>query len=214
MRATVQHHSCPVARLAPCYVCLLLSTFWADPGISARGRWLRWQDTQPHENVEADVEAALWTSLLALGRAVMALFLARCAARPQAATYSHSGQRFARDGSNRRSTEIGTRFGKLPFCRPVGMPPGGTSRAADLPIDRELSLCSGFSLGTVTSVTRLCAMMAFATARAVFKQFRDWMPSQRAVLRMVDAIGAEARPGVAHCRSSTTHSRPSRYRQF
>jgi hypothetical protein len=142
----------------------------------------------------ADVEARLWTALLALGRAVMALFLARCAARPRAATYSHNGQRFAFDDSNRRSTEIGTRFGKLRFSRPVGLPLGGASRAADLPIDRELGLCSGFSLGTVMSVTRLCAMMAFATARTVFKLFHEWMPSQRAVLRMVDAIGAQARP--------------------
>jgi hypothetical protein len=142
----------------------------------------------------ADVEAQLWTALLALGRAVMALFLARCAARPRPATYCHNGQRFAFDGSNRRSIEIGTRFGKQRFSRPVGLPLGGASRAADLPIDRELGLCSGFSLGTVMSVTRLCAMMAFATARTVFKQFHEWMPSQRAVLRMVDAIGTQARP--------------------
>lgn len=142
----------------------------------------------------ADVEARLWTALLALGRAVMALFLARYAARPRPATYVHNGQRFAFDDSNRRSTEIGTRFGKLRFSRPVGLPLGGASRAADLRIDRELGLCSGFSLGTVMSVTRLCAMMAFAAARTVFKQFHEWMPSQRAVLRMVDAIGAQARP--------------------
>lgn len=142
----------------------------------------------------ADVEARLWTALLALGCAVTALFLVRCAARPRPATYSHEGQRFAFDSSNRRSTEIGTRFGKLRFRRPVGMPLGGASRAADLPVDRELGLCSGFSLGTVMSVTRLCAMMAFATARTVFKQFHEWMPSQRAVLRMVDAIGTQARP--------------------
>jgi hypothetical protein len=142
----------------------------------------------------ADVEAQLWTALLALGRAVIGLFLARCAARPRPGTYSHNGQRFALDCSYRRSIEIGTRFGKQPFSRPVGLPLGGASRAVDLPVDRELGLCSGFSLGTVMSVTRLCAMMAFATARTVFKQFHEWMPSQRAVLRMVDAIGAQARP--------------------
>ena len=97
----------------------------------------------------AVVEASLWTALLALGRAVSALFLARCADRRRAATYSYNGQRFAFNGSNRRSTEIGTRFGKLRFSRPVGLPLVGASRAADLPIDRELGLCSGFGLGTV-----------------------------------------------------------------
>jgi hypothetical protein len=142
----------------------------------------------------ADVEVQVWTALLALGRAVIALFLERCVARPRSATYSCNGQRFAFDGSNRRSIEIGTRFGKQRFSRPVGLPLGGASRVADLPIDRELGLSAGFSLGTIMSVTQLCAMMAFATARTVFKQFHEWMPSQRAVLRMVDAIGAQARP--------------------
>lgn len=36
-------------------------------------------------------------------------------------------------------------------------------------------------------------MIAFATARTVFKQLHEWMPSQRAVLRIVDAIGALSR---------------------
>src|SRR5512145_1575346 len=37
-------------------------------------------------------------------------------------------------------------------------------------------------------------MMAFASARTAFERFHEWMPSRRAVLRMVDAIGAESRP--------------------
>jgi hypothetical protein len=37
-------------------------------------------------------------------------------------------------------------------------------------------------------------MMAFATARNVFEQFHEWMPSPRATLRMVDTLGAQARP--------------------
>jgi hypothetical protein len=43
------------------------------------------------------VETRLWTALLALGRAVLALFLARCAAQPRASSYVHDGQRFAFD---------------------------------------------------------------------------------------------------------------------
>ena len=140
------------------------------------------------------VEVRLWTALLALGRAVLALFLARCAAQPRASSYVHNCQRFAFDTSNRRTVELGTRFGKLKFSRPVGLPLDGVSRAADLPVDRELGLCSGFSLGTVTAISRLCAMMAFATARQVFEQFHEWTPSPRATLRMVDTLGAQARP--------------------
>lgn len=139
-------------------------------------------------------EARLWTALLALGRVVLALLLARCAAQLRPSTYVYNGQHFAFDASHRRRIELGTRFGKLKFSRPVGLPLDGASRAADLPIDRELGLCSGFSLGTVVAITRLCAMMAFATARQVFEQFHEWMPSPRATLRMVDTLGAQARP--------------------
>jgi hypothetical protein len=141
-----------------------------------------------------DVERRLWTALLALGRAVLALFLARCAAQPRPDTYVHNAQRFAWDRSLRRSIKLGTRFGKLKFTRPVGLPLDAVSRAADLPIDRDLGLCSGFSLGTVMAVARLCAMMAFATARDVFGQYHQWAPSPRATLRMVDTLGAQARP--------------------
>jgi hypothetical protein len=35
--------------------------------------------------------------------------------------------------------------------------------------------------------------MAFGSARSTFRSFCEWSPSQRAVLRMVDAVGAEAR---------------------
>ena len=54
-------------------------------------------------------------------------------------------------------------------------------------------MCSGFSLGTVTAVVQLCALMAFGTARRLFAEFHEWAPSSRATLRMVDAVGAEAR---------------------
>lgn len=140
----------------------------------------------------AAVERELWTTLLALGRAMIALYLARQAARPRAATYVHEGARFAFDPDTRRRTEIGTRFGKVPFVRAIGRPIGGRRRT-DLPIDRELGLCSGFSMGTVTAVVQLCALMAFGTARRLFAEFHEWAPSSRATLRMVDAVGAEAR---------------------
>lgn len=138
------------------------------------------------------VEAELWTALLGLGRAVIVLFLLRHAARPRAAVYEHEGARYALDANTRRKTEIGTRFGKVPFSRAIGRPIGKRSRM-DLPVDRELGVCSGFSLGTVTAVAQLCALLAFGTARRLFAEFHEWAPSSRATLRMVDAVGAEAR---------------------
>lgn len=140
----------------------------------------------------AAAEVALWTALLALGRALMTLFLARAASRARPTTYEHDGARYLMDTTTRRNTEVGTRFGKVRFSRAIGRPLGGRSRA-DLPVDRELGLCGGFSLGTVTAIAQLCAMLAFGNARRLFAEFHEWTPSPRATLRMVDAVGAEAR---------------------
>lgn len=140
----------------------------------------------------AAAEAELWTALLAVGRALLTLFLARTAGRSRPTTYEHDGTRYALDMTTRRNTEVGTRFGKVRFSRAIGRPLGSRSRA-DLPVDRELGLCSGFSLGTVTAVAQLCAMLAFGNARRLFSEFHEWAPSSRATLRMVDAVGAEAR---------------------
>jgi hypothetical protein len=140
----------------------------------------------------ASAEAELWTALLALGRALLALFLERSAARPRPAAYEQEGARYALDTTTRRNSEVGTRFGKVKFSRAIGRRLGGRGRA-DLPVDRDLGLCAGFSLGTVTAITQLCAMLAFGNARRLFAEFHEWAPSPRATLRMVDAVGAEAR---------------------
>jgi hypothetical protein len=92
-----------------------------------------------------------------------------------------------------RTTELGTLFGKVPFARPIARPMGKPRGKCDLPVDRELGLCSGFSLGVVLAVTRLSAQMAFASARQTFEQFCAWAPSPRGVLRMIDAVGGVAR---------------------
>jgi len=138
------------------------------------------------------VERDLWHSLLGVGRAIVALYLAKQAARPRACQYVHDGFAFVLDVHNRRKNEIGTRFGKVTFCRPIGRAVGMRLRA-DLPLYRELGLCSAFSLGTVTTLVQLCAVMAFAGARELFAQFHGWAPSTRATLRMVDAVGAQAK---------------------
>jgi hypothetical protein len=140
----------------------------------------------------AAAEAELWTALLAVGRALLASFLARSAARPRPAAYEHEGACYALNTTTRRNSEVGTRFGKVMFSRAVGHRLGGRGRA-DLPVDRDLGLCAGFSLGTVTAITQLCAMLAFGNARRLFAEFHEWAPSPRATLRMVDAVGAEAR---------------------
>jgi hypothetical protein len=139
-----------------------------------------------------EVETSLWTALLALGRAMMALYLARVVAQPRSVGYVHDGTRY--EFAETARDQIGTRFGKVVFERPVGRRIGWRRAACDRPIDRALGLCGGFSLPTVLSVARLCAQLAFTSARATFGQFCEWAPSQRSTLRMVDAVGTEARP--------------------
>lgn len=139
----------------------------------------------------AAFEAELWTAVLALGRALVVLFLARQVALPRTSEYRHAGRCWAL--GRKRATKLGTRFGKVAFARPTGREIGNERTACDLPVDRELGLCAGFSLGVVAAMTRLCAQMAFASARQTFRESHEWTPSPRAVLRMVDSAGDEAR---------------------
>jgi hypothetical protein len=140
----------------------------------------------------ATFEPALWTLMLTLGRALMGLWLARRAARPRPARYEHDGRSYEVDGTAKG--EVGTRFGKVAYEGPVGRLIGWRRAARDLPLDRELGLCGGFSLTVVAMLAQFCAQMAFAAARRTFRGVFEWCPSPRAVLRMVDGVGTEARP--------------------
>jgi hypothetical protein len=135
-------------------------------------------------------ERQAWASLLALGRAFVALFLARQAVAVASSSYVYQGCEYRLQGERR--SELGTRFGKVEFRRPVGRPRAGRGES-DLPVDRRLRLSTGFSLDVVLDITRLCALMAYATSRATFGHFLGWSPSPRAVMRMIDAVGDEAR---------------------
>lgn len=117
------------------------------------------------------VESSMWTAMLVLGRALVALYLARVVALPRSTDYVHDGAKFVL--AETATSEIGTRFSKVVFERPVGRRVGWRRSTCDRPIDRALGLC-GFSLATVMSVTRLCAQLAFANARATFAQFCEW----------------------------------------
>ena len=139
-----------------------------------------------------EYERRAWTLMLALGRALVVLFLAHQVKRPRALEYRHGGKRYHLDGEC--TSELGTRFGKVSFSRPVSRPAQARRSKRDFPVDRELGLCSGFSLGVVLDMTRLCTQMAYASARATHQDLFEWAPSPRAVMRMIDAAGEEARP--------------------
>jgi hypothetical protein len=152
---------------------------------------LRWAETSENPSF-GDFEQGLWSLLLALGRALVVLFLAHRVQRPRPTEYRYEGKQYRLDGE--RVSDLGTFFGKVAFSRPVGRRPDDGRAACDLPVDRELGLCSGFSLGVVTRVPWLAAQMAFASVRSTFQEIYEWAPSPRAVLRMVDAVGEHGRP--------------------
>lgn len=135
-------------------------------------------------------EQQAWMLMLALGRALVVLFLVRQVARARPSEYWWDGKKYTLDGS--RETPLGTRFGKVSFRRPVGRRRWQRRAKADLVVDRELGLCSGFSLGVVVGMARLCAQMAYANARSTWCDVYEWAPSPRAVMRMVDAMGDQA----------------------
>ena len=140
----------------------------------------------------AEFEQELGGVLAELGKGLCELFLERAAARPRASRYVHGGQLFAMTGETMRQP-IGTRFGWVNFRQPVARPVGNRRGARDSPCERELGLCGGFSPSVVLGLSRLCGHLPYGLARETFEQFCGWKPSQRAVLRMIDAVGVEAR---------------------
>jgi hypothetical protein len=139
----------------------------------------------------AAVEQRTWSGVLALGRALMTLYFARAAQRWEGRSYSFEGREF--EVTDVEATELGTRFGKVHVEQPVARWKEDPRAARDRPLLRELGLPGGFTILVVTTVARLCAQMAFASARDLTRHLFEWAPSPRAVLRMVDAVGGHAR---------------------
>ena len=88
----------------------------------------------------ARFESRLWTSLLALGRGLVRVHLAQQAQRPRPVEYRHDGRVYQL--SERRVSELGTRFGKVNFERLVGRQVKDR-RAADLPWTASLGCVPG-----------------------------------------------------------------------
>jgi hypothetical protein len=145
----------------------------------------------PANKSERDFEDALWAALLGIGRLLLTVYFARQARRwPLHRAYEHAGRHLA--VCELEDAQVGTRFGKVGYLRPVGRDPHQPRHARDLPLDRELGLPGGFSQPVVTTLAYLCAQMAFAQARGLFRSIFSWVPSPRAVLRMVDATAKHA----------------------
>jgi hypothetical protein len=139
-----------------------------------------------------EVEIALWVGMLRLGASLMTLFFAHQAARwPSGLRYEVAG--IAHEVGGADDVEVGTKFGKIGVSQPIGRAVGRPRARRDLPMSRALGLPGGFTLPLVTLVAKFAALMAFAPTRQVLRDLLGWAPAPRSVLRMVDAVGAEAR---------------------
>jgi len=138
--------------------------------------------------VEQDVSKAV----TALGRELMAIYFARQSSLVRDARYEVDGDAYELVGEEQ--VEVGTRFGKVAYCSKVGRKVGCARAARDRPLERQIGLSCGFTPAVIASTSRLCAHMAFGQARTLFRDFFGWAPSTRAVLRIVDATGGEAKP--------------------
>lgn len=136
------------------------------------------------------VERRLWTLMLALGAALVGLFLSKQAELELPTDYLHGGKAWCVTRETAK-TRVGTLFGKVWFTRRVGRPATNARGARDFPIDRALGLMGGFSPAVVLAMVRLSAQVAFGTARESFARTHGWAPAPRSVMRMVDAAGSE-----------------------
>jgi hypothetical protein len=163
---------------------------------SAANQAIVWAESDEPASLR-EFEESLWFKLLALGRALVVLFLVRRTTRVRCAFYELDGMSLVLCGTF--TNEVGTIFGKVCWTRPTGRRVGRLRRIADLPVDRELGLTGSFSLSVVDRICRLSTQMSFRTALEMFERVHGWAPSSRTQLRMVDGLGQLARPFIESC---------------
>jgi hypothetical protein len=141
----------------------------------------------------SDFERELWTAVLALGRALVSLFLAHQAARPRPLDYLHGRQRFVLKGG--RVSELGTRFGKVSFVRPLG-------RCRDA-AGRGVAPASRPRAGPVLGLQRRPGDGGYAPLRAARPRSGSWH------VPLLSRVGAQPARCPAHGRYRRRVARPS-----
>jgi hypothetical protein len=142
----------------------------------------------------SDVEQGLWTLVLALGRALLALWFAHRRPRTVPRTVRGPDGRFYRWHGWRR-TSAKTMFGEVSVERDFYTLGKGRHGETYVPLDDELGLQrSGFSLAAIGFALYLAAKTAFADATETLRRFWGWAPATKSVLQMVDQVAPLARP--------------------
>lgn len=132
-----------------------------------------------------EFERTLVPLVFALGRLLLALFLARRHDRCQTVPSEVMGGR-RHERREPQGKWLGTFFGKVRYWRTYMYAPGG----GYFPLDRELGLPSdGFSTCLIGLMARLATKMSYAAASVMLRSFLSWSPSTTTIEHAVLGLG-------------------------
>jgi hypothetical protein len=152
---------------------------------------LQWLGGAARESAIHEVEGALQVQLLALGRALVVLWLALRLPDEVLATMTHGQASYRFQGL--RTHIARTRFGEVSWIRPVYQRVYGRGPASLAPMDRQVGLAAGrMTLGVHLTAGFLAARMAFDEVVDVLRHLGEYVPSKRALLGIVDRLGPTA----------------------
>ncbi len=137
------------------------------------------------------VDSELWPRLMALGAALVSVWLAHSLPREVPASFRHGRAWYS---EMRLSSEIvRSRFGEVWLSRPVYRLVHGHGHALVAPHDRQIGLAAGrMSLCVHLLTAWLVAQLPFDGAVEVASRFSGYWPSKRAAQGIVDKLGPVA----------------------
>jgi hypothetical protein len=155
---------------------------------------VQWLTVSNDERRLWDVEEDLWKRVLALGRALVALwFAARCPQSVPRIVRGEDGRFYRWHGL--KKTVAKTLFGEVPVRRSFYVNGGGKRGDTYVPFDHEVGLPPArFSLRVIGLVAFLSAKMSFAEVGTTLERFWGWAPATKSMLKIVDQVGPVARP--------------------
>jgi len=146
-----------------------------------------------------EVERGLVSRLLALGRLLVALWLAnRRPQRPEGRIQGPDGRFYRRDRA--RPTSVKVSFGTVRYKRDLYVVNRGGRGDTYAPMDREIGVqTTRFSLLCISVATWLAAKMPYAEVGSTLRQFWGWAPATKSIMKMVNQVGPLVRPFIDAC---------------
>jgi hypothetical protein len=144
------------------------------------------------ERTMLDAELRLFPMVFALGRALLALYVAAAdevLSQKMTSVIRRGRARYVQRPRQRRT--LGTVFGRIRYWRGYWY---NESRGSGIhPLDEKLGLSNdGFTLNVVSLATRLATKLPFETAAELFKCFLGWAPATKTIEEWVLGLGERA----------------------